>query len=522
MASGMSDVMSSDLWLPQRRGIERTIEALSTGRRVCLYAPTGGGKSRVAGELFRWAVESGRKGIFFVNRRLLIGQTSKSFDGLGVPHGIRAAEYGAELDSGASVQISSIQTEYARVYKNQLWSLFPADLVIVDEAHLQKGRVMRQVLSDYDMMGAKVVLMTATPVGLSEMADELIISGTMKEYRECKALVPARVFSLETPDMRKVKRNNVGEYVIDGRRRQVYVQSIVGSVIQQYNKRNPDRLPAMLYAPCVASSIWITGEMEKAGIPWCHVDANDAILDGQRFALTRWLWEDISGMYRDGTIKGISSRFRTREGIDFPESYMCILATPMGSLSSYIQTVGRVLRYSKYTPDEVIVLDHGGNYLRHGSPNVDRDWRELWDMPVALANKKNEDDIAEGNKPEPIRCPECGGERPVGITCPHCGFKHERSKRIIIMEDGRLIEKEGHAIPRKRIKQKPDTQSLWSGMFFGWRKKQVKRTFRQMRGYFIHKYGYAPPETLDHMPTTHEGWRSHVYAVPSEGIRWPT
>src|SRR5690606_27352508 len=102
---------------------------------------------------------------------------------------------------------------------------------------------------------------------------------------------------------------------------------------------------------------------------------------GVRRSITNAIWEDIKGQLVDGRIHGISCRFKLREGVDIPEVYYCILATPIGSLASYVQTVGRALRRSDITPSQICIADHGGNYLRHGSPNVDRPWREWWNLP---------------------------------------------------------------------------------------------------------------------------------------------
>lgn len=154
--------LGTDLWTPQHDGISRTIPLLERGKSVVLQGPTGCGKTRMAIELIRWAQHKGVGANFYVNRRLLIGQTSARFNALGIQHGIRAADYPDYFDAYAKVQISSADTEAARVFEKNQWSLFDAGVVIVDEAHLQKTKVMKKILDEYKKAKAAIVLLSHT------------------------------------------------------------------------------------------------------------------------------------------------------------------------------------------------------------------------------------------------------------------------------------------------------------------------------------------------------------------------
>ena len=486
-----------------------------------MYAPTGGGKTEVAIQFFHWCLSKGWRGAFYTNRRLLIEQTMQRFADARLPFGVRAAGYEDYENFSAPFQLISIGTEWSRVYQRNIERAHECELVVVDEAHIMKRGTMQRVLDDHKARGAVVVGMTATPVGLSHLYDDLMISGSMEEYRACKALVPAHVYSLETPDMHKVVRSKTGEYVMDGRVKSQYTQQIVGSVIQHWALHNPEARPTMAYWPGVPESVWGTRQFLKAGVNWCHVDATDALLDGKRVSLTPVVWREIQERFRDGDIKGISSRYKCREGLDFPFVYQCILATPIGSLASYLQTVGRALRYSPETPEHVIVTDHGGNYLRHGSPNSTRPWREWWGLSEGAVSRQHVDRIRDKKAPEPIRCPKCGGERIQGIKCPFCGHVHEKSVRMVLMADGRLVRKVGKLIRAAPQQLRPDTQQLWNGMFHGWRrsKKCEKRTFNQMLAWFWRKHGYRPPKTLNNMPRRDCDWSRRVQAVEREDLR---
>jgi superfamily II DNA or RNA helicase len=428
------------------------------------------------------------------------------FADAGLHFGIRAADFEDQYRFDAPFQICSADTERSRVYERKIWEPCEPDMVIVDEAHIQKGQTMRQILDDHKARGAKVILLTATPIGLSNWADEIVVSGTMKEYRDCKALVPAVVRSIEQPDLSKVKRSATGEYVIDGEKRKIYTQSIVGNVIDRWKRYNPDARPTMMYAPGKPESVWLTEQFQKIGVNFCHVDATDAVVDGKRRKLNRPLWDEILSRYEAGDIKGLSSRFKLREGIDVPFTYHCILATPIGSLASYIQTVGRVLRYSSKTPDHVLITDHGGNYWRHGSPNADRPWEEWWPLSEGTVSAQHQRGIKDHGEPEPIRCPKCEGERKGGSKCPHCGFEHVKSNRHVVMENGVMKEVDGPLIKPRVTKLYSDTQDKWDRLYWGYKKKKLNKSFFAMWAYFAYTHHYFPPKTLRNMPKLPVDW----------------
>ena len=508
------------LWKPQTEALNKVIEHLDNGKDVCLQSPTGSGKTRMASELLRRADLRGEGACFYVNRKILISQTSHRFDDLGIRHGVRAADHDEGWDSFARIQICSAPTENIRVYKEspEQWFLHPSKLIIVDEAHIQKGSTMNRIIKDHKKNGAQVVLLSATPVGLHKMADEIVIGGTMKEFRDCGALVPAIVRSIEQPDLSRVKRAPTGEFMMGAKMQKVYTQTIIGNVVDRWNRYNPDARPTMLYAPGKEESVWFTQQFEKAGVRWCHVDATDAWLDGKRYTLSRKVWAEILEQYIDGSIKGISCRFKLREGIDVPSTFHVILATPIGSIQSYIQTIGRALRAAP-GKDSCLITDHGGNYLRHGSPNCDRPWQEMWKMTSSVASKLHESLIRNKAEPEPLRCPKCEGERLRGLKCPHCGHEHTKSVREVIQADGSLKIKEGDIIPRKHCMVRSDTQTKWDKLYWGYKRKGLKKSFSQMEAFFVQVHGYWPDRVLNNMPILDVHWYRNVPDLSPADLR---
>lgn len=521
----MSFQFDPGLWEPQRDALERVLYELNEGasRCVILQSPTGTGKTRMATELFRYADYHGLGGNFYTNRKLLTPQAASQFRSAGLFCAIRAAEYEDDFDEDAPFQVSSAQSEDARVYKSGVWDLHAVGqggVVIVDEAHLQKSKVMKNILGWYEKQDARIVLLTATPVNLSGWADSLVVSASIGDWRAAGALVLVHPFTITQPDLSKVKKNQVGEYVLDGEKKRQFVQSIVGDVVSSYEKLNQGG-PCMMYCPGVAESKWMVAQFAKRGHRFIHVDATDAVIDGERYKLDRELWSDIVQQVKNGDAAGLSSRFKLREGIDIPAADHCILATPIGSLASYLQIAGRVMRASPATgKTHAILQDHGGVYHNHGSPNHDRDWETLWQLKEHAASSMNMELMKEGVEREPIRCPKCGMERKTGPKClnPSCGYEHEKSERRIILENGDVKLVKGDIVPRTRRMNRHDTEHKWSQMFYGFRNKKVERSFAQMEAFFLHEYGYRPKRNLPFMPRHTIDWKRKVYEVPMERL----
>jgi hypothetical protein len=230
---------------------------------------------------------------------------------------------------------------------------------------------------------------------------------------------------------------------------------------------------------------------------------------------------------REGDIKVICNRFVCREGIDLPELYCAILATPIGSLVSYLQAVGRVLR-SHPAMDHVVLIDHGGNWHRHGSPNLDRDWADVFTMQPRVITDLRIDRIRErvvnpatGKlvEPEPRACPMCGRIRNQGPKCvnPECGYISSLRTRRVLQADGQLVDLTGDIYKPRHTKMKPTTQSVWEDCY--WRCYNSNRSFGQAYGLFYYENGYLPPRDLKRMPLRELDWYRKVDQVEPQHLR---
>lgn len=474
------------LWESQVRAMTMIRGAVADGyRAIVVCAPTGAGKTRVMREIAVGALLRGKRVALFTNRKLLTAQAVKAFKEIGVAFGVMAADYDADLTQPA--QIASFQTIESRVFNRRSWMLPRADVVLVDEAHSNKGDMAARVITSYRARGAIVLGFSATPVGLGEpLYETLLVTATKVELRKAGVLVPCRVFAPDEPDMQGVRRNKVGEYVKNGATRRIMETIIFGDVFTHWETLNPERRPTILFAPGVPESRWFVEQFRARGATAAHIDADTT--DAERAAI-------MAGS-EDGSIQVVSSCGVLREGVDMPWLYYGILCQVCGTASGYYQTVGRLMRaYTKnprYVKDHCLLQDHSGAWHRIGSPNADPKWQlGKTDVDIAGEGKASRE---RGEEREPIRCPQCGGIRLTGPACPHCGFSHTLSVRAVRMVDGTLKQMAGNTVKKRA----GDDERVWKSCLFAG--GMSGKSMAQVRADFQRRSRRALPEGLPYCP----------------------
>ena len=292
---------------------------------------------------------------------------------------------------------------------------------------------------------------------------------------------------------------------------------IFGRVITHYNRLNPHRKPATLFGPGVNESMWFAEQFYRNGIRAAHIDSDNVWVDGRVYKKTQSLVDSLRWESENGSVKVVCNRFVLREGLDWPHLYHCILATIFGSLSGYLQSVGRLLR--AYPGMEMVILqDHGGNWHRHGSPNADRSWVLGWNDNRYAQERK--DAFRERKEKEPIVCPYCGAVREFGNICATCKKEIPRRGRLVIQQDGALKYIDGRIYKRRKVSQQSDTEQKWKACYY--RCKHRRKTFRQAYTLFRRENGYYPPTDLPLMPKEKNDWYARVPDVPYSDLHSST
>lgn len=504
------------LWGHQTRAIEEATGAIDAGvRRIVLTSPCGGGKTVMMTELIGWANDRHWPTCLYTSRKLLHKQTAGVLEGEGIEFGMRAS--GQPVALLRDVQLCMTPTELSAVYKQKRRELHHAKLVLIDELHMQGGAAMEQIIADHLADGAAVIGFTATPLDLLGTWDQLVVAGTNSELRECGAHVLCRHFCPDQPDLRHIKKYRVGEDLSDKDNAKAIMRpGIFGRVWDNWRTLNPDGKPTILFAPDVAGSLWFAEEFHKRGVRAAHIDAKTIWISGRAHPKTDELAQQVLAQSESGEVEILCNRFVLREGIDLPHIGHGIMATVFGSLTSYLQSGGRLIRAHPHL-DEVTCQDHGGNFVRHGSLNSNRNW-QLGQSSYKTTGLRMEQ-MRERPDMEPIICPKCFQARLSGAVCPKCGEFGQKRSRLVVQISGDLKQVDGPSFKPRYVKQKPDTAQKWERMYYRARSKKWDATFNQAEALFYREEHYYPPRNLPLMPQEPGDWFEKVTQVPKERLK---
>ncbi len=388
--------------------IEGTRLEFQNGKRSVLdVAPCGAGKTMLMAFMSSQARLRGNNTLFVVHRQELIDQSSKTFQKLGISHGIIAAGY--PLIPSEAIQIASIQTVIRRVDK-----IKKPNLIILDEAHHSTAGTWRKLLELFPE--ALVVGLTATPErmggqGLGDIFDSMIIGPTVKELIAMKNLSPYRYYAppvkADLADLRVVRYGDYDQKEVSLR---MDKSEIIGDLIAQYQKLAPGSR-AVCYCASRAHSQHTADMFRKAGVMALHID-------GETPKVAR---EAAINEFRNGSIKILCNVDLISEGFDVPAMDSVILARPTQSLTLYIQQSMRAMRFDPENPEKVAtIIDHVGNAYRHGLPDEDRQW--------SLEGRKKKKTIERMEIPMKV-CPKCYGVHRPGPICQYCGHIYPKEER---------------------------------------------------------------------------------------------
>lgn len=397
-------------------GVRRAIAGGS--RRVVLVAPTGAGKTVMAAEMIRSAVERGTHVLFLAHRDELITQASGKLVGVKVDHGIIKA--GADVRRPwCKVQVASIQTLAARHLRpGKTAPLPPAGLVIIDEAHRTMGDTYKSLVARYGQ--AAIVGLTATPCrldgqGLGDIYQELVIAARVEDLVAEGSLVNPTVYAPAggAVQVAGVKKT-AGDYNQGQLAEAMARESLVGDIVGHWLKLGRNER-TVVFATGIEHALMIRAAFRAAGVSAEVVSGKTPKIERERTL------RDL----RTGALRVVVNCAVLIEGWDLPACSVAVLARPTKSVTVYLQSVGRILRPApEEGKDRALILDHAGCVHEHGLPTSPREW------------------TLEGSRekaPAVRQCPECfavvaGGAR----ECSECGFvwpEREATEREIIETD---------------------------------------------------------------------------------------
>lgn len=463
--------MSFELRDYQHRAEGEARSCLAQGiKRVCLYLPTGGGKTLTATSIIQKAVAKGRRVVFVANRKQLVRQTSEVLHRYSIAHGIMQAENTCRLHE--AVVVASIDTLAARGLPDDI------GLLIIDECHAVPGnKKYRDLLAKYNNL--PVVGLTATPfaVGMGKVLPELggrlfealVTGATITELVEDGFLVDVDIYGPSEPDLRKVKVSRGMDGLLDYAPGELEGAAdkpeLLGDILAHW-KNLANGKQTVVFACSIPHSKHIVETFTAAGIKAEHIDYHHD--DDERAA--------ILGRFARGETTVLSNASLLAEGWDCPQTEVMILARPTKSLIRYLQMVGRVLRPAP-GKERALLLDHSGSTARLGHPSDE--------LPLYLDDGKpklSRSRSTESEAPLPKACPKCHYMRqPKVHACPNCGFAPERQSEVQTAS-GELVRQERRKPIKKEAGQHVYSQLLGYARNKGYQTGWAYHKYREFTG----------------------------------------
>ena len=414
-------------------------------------------------------VKRGGRVLYLAHRKELLTQAAATFErtGLGTVTGKAPI-----LHVGERIDVTSVPTAANRD------DLPEPTMIVVDECHHIQAKTYQTVINRYPK--ACVVGLTATPIrldgkGLGETFSAMVENVTAEWLIENHYLAPYKYYSIPTLDTSHLKKR-MGEFTtasVDALFSEKNVVKIAGNVVEHY-KRLAEGQQAICYCPSREISKQFASEFIWAGVNAIH-------LDGTTPAAER---ETAIQEFREGRIKVICNVDLLGEGFDVPDCAVTIMLRPTASMGLYIQQAMRCMRYQ---PDkQALILDHVGNYNRHGLPDDVHHW--------TLAGQEKRSKYSD--VPPTRTCPKCYAVvKRTAKMCPECKFDFEENKnpftakRAEVEENAQLQE----ILPKKkRYAAKDDIEIREARSYEDFKRLERERGYRRGWAWWrAHLRGYV-------------------------------
>ena len=472
------------LYQYQHDSIEALREGLRTGHsHQVLCAPTGSGKTVMAGALTKEALAKGSRVVFAVDRFALVWQTRDRFREMGIPVGVLQASnsYGRH----ERVQVVSIQTVESR----GAWP--PFDLLFMDECHEMRTGSTKLIKA----VDKPVIGLSATPFtdGLADVYSRVVNVCTTDDLLEQinpasgrPYLAPLRVYACTEINMKGAKTNNRGEWQEREveRRGTVIVGDTVAEWVDKTNELFGGPVKTLVRSATIDHGAEICRAFQAAGFDFRQ--GHHRMSDRE----SKQLVED----FRAGKFIGLVSVSKYEKGFDVPDILCLIDQRPLRkSLAAEIQFLGRGQRAAP-GKDYCLVLDGTGNFIGFQQRIYD-----FWENGVThLSHEKHRDAVRrEPKHREEIVC-SCGFVLPPKASvCPACG-KERVLRSGVEYRKGKLREVQREPGRAKWSMPKHETWANIYTLAYKWRNGNHEAASRFARKQYEVLFGEWPPRDWGH------------------------
>jgi DNA repair protein RadD len=375
----------------------------------CVVLPTASGKTLVMSTICRDAVTqwNGRV-LILAHVKELLEQAVEKLHTMAPDLWIQIGVYSAGLkswDTDHPIIVAGIQSVYKRAAE-----LDAFDLILLDEAHMlpPDGEGMyRTFLADARVVNPNVRLigLTATPYRMTTgmiCAPENLLNHVCYEVGVRELIVHGYLCPLKSKaGRRKVDTSNLhirgGEFVAGEVEALMDDDDLVRSACREIVQQTKDRHSILIFAAGVSHALHVQHVLAEMGHE-CGFVCGETLPFERAETLKR---------FKDGDLKFLVNVNVLTTGFDAPNIDCVALLRPTNSPGLYYQMVGRGFRLHP-SKEDCLVLDFGGNILRHG--------------PVDALQV--EDRQKGGGEAPAKECPQCQAVIHAAYQiCPECGHE---------------------------------------------------------------------------------------------------
>jgi DNA repair protein RadD len=373
----------------------------------CAVIPTAGGKTPIMASICQDVVTTWHgRALVLAHVKELIEQTADKLHKVcpEVEFGIYSAGL-KRRDKTGSVIVAGIQSVFRRACE-----LDAFDLVLVDEAHLiapDGDGMYRQFLADAKVVNphVRIIGFTATPFRLksgsictpggflNHVCYEVGVRELIRDGYLCPLVTKAGKTKADTSEL----HIRGGEFLADEVENLMDEDSLVQAACAEIVAQTANRNACLIFASSVQHGQHIVATLRSEHGLECGFVSGDTPPAERDAILAR---------FQRGELKYLTNINVLTTGFDAPHIDCVALLRPTMSPGLFYQMCGRGFRLHPSKTD-CLVLDFGGNVLRHGP--VDQ----------IQATVKTP---GQGDAPAK-ECPECQAVIAAGFSrCPQCGY----------------------------------------------------------------------------------------------------
>jgi len=443
--------------------------ALGQHHKVIACAATGAGKSATFIDLATRAHQGGKCVLILTESRKIFNQIFDS--------DLHAHKINAEVKEDVWIDSSAIYIAMTQTLSNrqkvvdQLKELHEKLFIIVDEAHIGTFNKLLQQLGEAMLCG-----FTATPDArwahhLPKIYETIVVGPQPQELVQLGFLCPCRHFARIGANLDELALQG-GDFTEASQEKAFDTTKLFDGLCEDL--RTIPYKKCLIFTASVKDCNTVANQLRGKGFGCVAVHRNS-----KAHPINDKEFEYRLAQYTKGGINICVSVGTLTKGFDFPEIDLVVLRRATTSLPLYLQMMGRGSRKRRVEwKKHFTVLDYGGNYIRHGLWDADRDWDYLWNKP-----RNSKEGVA------PIKmCPQCDYINKVSASsCENCGY--EFIKQDIPLEYGKLIEitevYNNTMVGRRVSTLNPNELAIWSRL-------KNKKNFATRIARFLdrHKPGY--------------------------------